>query len=61
MPRLSRHPEGSVIQVKTQIWLLIMLSDTYRNNFGKTGHHEDKMTHSTPENSGTTDPAESDP
>ena len=32
MPRLSRHPEGSVIQVKTQIWLLIMLSDTYRNN-----------------------------
>ena len=26
MPRLSRHPEGSVIQVKTQIWLLIMLA-----------------------------------
>ena len=62
MPRLSRHPEGSVIQVKTWIWLLIMLSDTYRNNSSeKLVIVRMKMTHSTPENSDTTDPAESDP
>lgn len=62
MPRLSRLPEGSIIQVKTRIWLFIMSSDTYRNNsLEKLVIVRMKMTHSTPENSDTTGPAESDP
>ena len=62
MPRLSRHPEGSIIQVKTRIWLFIMSSDTYRNNsLEKLVIVRMKMTHLTPENSDTTGPAESDP